>query len=416
MSEKKLAAKPRTVALACLVAAFIMQGCQWAAAPATDANQKELEIEIDMQEEAPAEPVQLVIACVGDVMVHKSQIASQYDSAMDAYDYNNNFAYVKKHIESADLAICNLETTFGGKPYTGYPVFSAPDELASALRSAGFDVAVTANNHMLDRGVAGLKRTIEVLRANGLPAAGSREEPEQANYVIADVKGVKVGVVAYTYASSSQSGDLLVNGSAVSRDAAALINFFRYSQIDEDLEKIKRTVADAREAGADVVAVYYHWGEEFHLQPSAVQRYIAEKTVNDMDVDMIFASHPHTLQEAGYVRNDRTGALVPVFYSIGNFISNQRVETLDVMNSKYTEIGVIAKVAIEYDVGGNRITRMETEAVPTWVEKYKSGGRDVYAVIPLDEDLAANECLAASGHLGRAQKAREDAYGILGIN
>ncbi|MCL1981728.1 MAG: CapA family protein [Clostridiales bacterium] len=410
------------VAAVCIAAVLPLTACQGgyggqqADTQSQEAVQREAEAGDEISEAPPPDPVSLVITCVGDVMVHKSQIASQYDSRTDTYDYSNNFAYAKKYIESSDLAICNLETTFGGKPYTGYPVFSAPDELAAALKAAGFDIAVTSNNHVMDRGKAGLARTIEVLRASGLSVTGSREDPGQARYALADVKGVKVAVVAYTYASSSPTGDLLVNGSAVSEGAADLINYFRYDHMDEDLKKIEGTVAEAREAGADVVVMYYHWGDEFHLKSNEAQRRIAEKTVNEVGADIIFASHTHTPQEVGFITNNKTGLLVPVFYSMGNFISNQRVETLDAMNSKYTEIGVIASVALEYDIEGKKVTGMTAGAIPTWVDKYRSGGRDVYAVIPLDEDFEANESLTVSGHLNRARKAREDAYGILGID
>ena len=359
------------------------------------------------------EPIPLLISCVGDVMVHLSQINAQYDSASDTYDFSNNFLYITKYIEGSDLALFNLETTFGGRPYTGYPVFSAPDELAKALRSAGFNIAITANNHMLDRGESGLRRTNEVLRDNGFLVTGSVENGEQEpRYVIAEAKGLKIAVVAHTYAS----GNLLLNGSAVPKGTASLINYFRYDHIDEDLDMIKEIVAEAKNAGADIVIAYYHWGEEYQLKSNEFQRYIAGKTVNEIGADIIFASHPHTLQEIDFITNEATKKRVPVFYSMGNFISNQRVETLDVPNSRYTEIGIIAQVNLEYDENAGEITCLSAGAIPIWVEKYKSNGRDTYVIIPLDDDLESNETLAASGHLNRAKKAWEDANAILGIN
>ncbi|MCL2626237.1 MAG: CapA family protein [Cystobacterineae bacterium] len=364
---------------------------------------------------AATEPVSISIVCAGDVMTHTPQILAQYDSESDSYDFNNVFAYVKKYIKTADLAIFNLETTLGGKPYTGYPMFSAPDALVVALKTAGFHLAITANNHMADRGLKGLKRTLEVLRENGFWTVGSRQKAEHPSYVIANVKGVKVGVVAYTYASTDEEGALFVNGSVVSKELAALINYFRYKEIDEDLEKMKKTVFEARAAGADVVIAYFHWGEEYHLKAHERQKYIAENMINNAGIDMIFASHPHTLQEMVFIANKETGAQVPVYYSLGNFVSNQRVETLNKANSKYTEIGAMARVRVEYDMAEKKTVRIEADAMPTWVEKYKDGDKDVYAIIPLDEALDTNETLAASGHLQRAKKAREYADSILGI-
>jgi len=397
------------------ILAILIVGCLTASLLLSCSLKKEESI-INAPIVAGLEPVSLKISCVGDVMVHKTQIPSQYDSATGAYDYNNNFQYVKKYIENSDLSLFNLETTFGDKPYTGYPTFSAPDELASALKNAGFTVAITANNHMLDRGIVGLKRTLDVLLASGFVTAGSRMEQEQARFAIADVKGIKVGVVAYTYAVSGAQGNLLVNGSAVSEESASLINYFRYAQIDEDLARVKATVDEARNAGAQVVIVYYHWGEEYQLRANHWQRYMAQQTVDNMDVDMIFASHPHTLQEMAPFTKAGTDKQVPVFFSMGNFISNQRLETLDNPYSRYTEIGVIAQVDLEYDLEEEKITAIQMSAIPTWVEKYKSGGKDVYAVIPLDENLDTNEALSVSGHLSRAKKALEDARGILESN
>jgi poly-gamma-glutamate synthesis protein (capsule biosynthesis protein) len=90
----------------------------------------------------------------GDAMQHIAQIerALQTDGT---YSYKECFTYVKEQVSEANLAICNLEVTLGGEPYRGYPQFSAPDEFASALKDAGFDILLTANNHCLDRGIKG---------------------------------------------------------------------------------------------------------------------------------------------------------------------------------------------------------------------------------------------------------------------
>ncbi len=398
------------------------------------------------------ETFDFTISCAGDVMVHKSQIPSQYDSASGTYNYDNNFRYVKPYIEAADVAIANLETTFAGEPYTGYPTFSAPDALATALKNAGFDVVSTANNHMLDKGVKGVKRTLEVLRGEGLVTVGSRMEADETpNYAMYESNGIKTAVVSYTYETSSSDGRTAINGAVVSSEAASLINSFSYNTLDEDLAKVARDVEAARGAGADIVCVFYHWGEENHLETNKWQEQIARRTADDMDVDIIFGSHPHNLQRVELLETVRYGAadgaaeevsgaaetgtsteagidipaevhtkIVPVFYSLGNFISNQRVET---GLPKYNETGAIGSVTFTcertYEDGEQislQIGEPRVSALPTWVDKYKAGGKDVYAIIPLDEALDANDTLAASGHLSRAAAAKEDAYGILGIN
>ena len=141
------------------------------------------------------EDIELSIVCVGDVMVHRSQIASQYNREDGSYNYDNNFEYVKKYIEEADLALCNVETTFAGGLLV-LSFFNAPDALAdSSLARAGFDVAITSNNHLYDKGYAGMERTLRILREAGLATTGTRLPWE--NYTIMDVKDLKIAVVAH---------------------------------------------------------------------------------------------------------------------------------------------------------------------------------------------------------------------------
>lgn len=360
------------------------------------------------QEPATAD---LSILCVGDVMAHDPQLRAQYDGAAGEYSFDNNFKHVKSYIEAADLAMCNVETTFGGKPYTGYPMFSSPDSLASAVKDAGFDVGITSNNHMADKNLEGILRTLEVLEEKGIAAVGSVREESQPRYLIQEVKGIKVGIVAYTYETGSGQGSTSLNGNLLSEETAAHINSFNMNTLEEDIPRIKETMEAAKAAGAQIIIAYYHWGEEYQRAANDSQKKLAQETA-DMGADIIFASHPHVLQETEYLTAAGTDKKVPVFYSMGNFLSNQRNETL---GNRYTEEGVMAMVNLTYaeDKG---ITDIRMDAVPTWVDRYYSGGKLVYEIIPLDDALKDNETLPVSGHLSRAQQAKEDADGTLGID
>lgn len=357
----------------------------------------------------PSPPVELSIVCVGDIMVHKSQIASQYESTSGGYNYDNNFQYVKKYIEAADLALCNVETTFAGGTPTGYPSFNAPDALSDALAKTGFDVGLTSNNHLYDKGLTGLKRTLRVLRKAGLATAGTRL-PWEKNYALMNVKGSKIAVISYTYETPSNGGKPTINGVILSGESRALINSFNYEVLDEDLKKVEAAISAARENGADIVVCYYHWGEEYQRAANPWQEYIAERTAA-MGADIIFASHPHVLQSVDILENQKTGKQVPVFYSMGNFLSNQRAETL---NNRFTEQGMIARVNLKFDKETGEITFISADAMRTWLDKYKSGGKDVYAIVPLDDEFEENEALKASGHLSRARQAYEETEAVLG--
>ena len=355
------------------------------------------------------EAVSIGISAVGDVMVHKPQIPAQYDSATGAYNFDNNFEYVKKYIEKADLALCNLETTFAGGTYTGYPVFNAPESLAEALKKAGFDVALTANNHIMDKGLSGMKRTLEITRDAGLETTGTHLDGEK-DYTILDVKDVKIGIVAYLYETPEIGAVSTINGNQISAEAWSLLNTFSYNTLDEDLEKVKKSIQDARADGAEIVVCYFHWGEEYQRSPNEYQQYMAMEAAS-YGADVIFASHPHVLQGMEMLTDDATGRKVPVFYSMGNFISNQRTETLD---NRYTEQGIIAEVQLEYMKSTKQVLSVSMDAVPLWVDKYKRSGKDVYTIVPLDDTLQENPSLAESGHLSRAQQALNDIRDLLG--
>ncbi|MEG2323355.1 MAG: CapA family protein [Anaerovoracaceae bacterium] len=378
---------------------------------AVNANSKKTKDISNANTTLQTQPVDLSIMCVGDIMVHEPQLASQYDSETGKYSYDNNFKYVKPYIKGADLALCNVETTFAGKPYTGYPTFSAPETLATAIKNAGFDIAITSNNHMMDKGLDGVKRTLKILRENKLETVGSILTQEEKRYAIKDVKGVKVGVVSYTYENGTGEGSTSINGNPISDEAAASINSFNFNTLDEDLPKMKEVIKQAKDAGAEIVVAYFHWGEEYEMSSNDSQKDLAKK-IAASGADVIFASHPHVLQETDVLTVGDTGKKVPVFYSMGNFLSNQRSETL---NNRHTEQGVMAKVNLTYEKNKG-ITNIALDGIPTWVDKYSAGGKDVYEIVPLDDKISENKALATSGHLSRAEQALEDANGSLKID
>lgn len=358
------------------------------------------------------EAVDISILCVGDVMAHSTNITSALSAGGGStYSFTDNYQYVKSYIEDADLALCNVETTFGGGQPHGYPTFNAPDELAYALADTGFDVGITSNNHMMDTGFDGMQRTLEVLRNQGMTTVGSRYEGEKT-WSLVEKNGLKIGLVAYTYESpSTASGGVSINGNYVSKEAAELINSFNVDELDTDLEKICSDIDSVREAGADIVICYLHWGSEYQREPDENQIYMAQ-TLADRGADIIFASHPHVLQKTDILTAE-DGRNVPVFYSMGNFISNQRTETLpSIANKRYTEQGMMAMVDLSVMKSTGEIIEKTVRVVPTWVDRY--GSPTKYAIVPLDADMNANGALNASGHLSRAQEALSDVEALIG--
>lgn len=356
-------------------------------------------------------PVSFSISCVGDVMVHSPQIPAQYVAETNTYDFTNNFQYVAPYISKADLALCNMETTFAGESrgYSGYPTFNSPESLATAIKEAGWDVAITANNHNMDTGEDGVNGTLATLRSAGLVTTGTQYKGEKP-YSMVRVKGLNVAIIAYTYETPNTDGSVRINDVPVSAELEPQINSFDYGNLDADLAEVGGIIDQARAEKADIVVCYFHWGTEYQNMPNTYQKKIATD-VAAMGADMIFASHPHVLQPMEMIKVPATGKTVPVFYSMGNFISNQRTETLD--NNRYTEQGIIAGVDFEYMKSTGEILTIEMSAVPLWVDRYNKG-KVVYTVVPLDENLKENPDILLSGHLARAQQALVDIKGLLG--
>ncbi len=380
----------------------------------------------------------LDLRCVGDVMTHMPQVnaALQDDGS---YDFADNYKYVRRYLEEATLAVVNVETTMPGDGhYSGYPVFDAPDVLAQNLKTVGFDVAATSNNHMLDTGLKGALRTAQLLAENGLAVVGTRQTAEDARSIVvqASPEGVMIGVVAYTYETPLVNGRRTLNGSYMPSGAPDHINSFRTSNgvvIDEDKEAIASEIAWCRAHGAELVICYFHWGNEYQRKPAQQQTDLARFAAEN-GADVIFASHPHILQgieEFVFENEERpaphpgfeglTGVpqrKVPVFYSMGNFVSNQRSETLastyGADTARRTEEGMIACVDLDWSAATGEILGQKTSCIPTWVEKYVRNGKTVYYIIPLVQDWESNTELLASGHLDRARKALAEAEEIVG--
>ena len=246
----------------------------------------------------------LSLLFVGDIMQHESQMKAAYNPLLDTYEYTPCFQWVKPILSSADLTIGNLELTLGGKPYSGYPQFSAPDELLGAIRDAGFDVLVTANNHSVDRGSRGLERTIQLLDSIGLEHTGTfRDTLEWLNQnpLVVIRSGFRLSILNYTYGT---------NGIPVRKPNQ--VNHIDTARIKSDLQR-----AAAQHTDASIV--FFHWGEEYKSMPNERQQQVAAFCLRN-GAKVVIGSHPHVIQPMEW---DREKDQV-VVYSLGNFISGQR--------------------------------------------------------------------------------------------
>lgn len=245
----------------------------------------------------------ITLLFVGDLMQHKGQI----DAARTkdgTYDYSVCFAQVKELISKADIAIGNLEVTLGGKPYTGYPAFSAPDEYLQTIQDAGFDVLLTANNHCLDRGRKGLERTLQQLDSLHILHTGTyrnAEEREKKYPLFINKNDFRIAILNYTYGT---------NGIKVT--SPNIVNYIDKKIIQQDIHQ-------ALQCRPDVLITCIHWGEEYHSLPNQKQKELADWLLQQ-GVTHVIGAHPHVIQPLE-VRTEGLQQHV-VAYSLGNFISN----------------------------------------------------------------------------------------------
>lgn len=248
----------------------------------------------------------------GDVMQHQSQLDWASGNTGRSFDYSRYFSNVRPEIENATFAICNLETTLAGKPYSGYPNFCSPIELAQELKQTGFDICLTANNHCLDKGSDGLARTIDALDGLGLGHLGTYKDStsriSRHPYFI-DWNGWRIALLSYTYGT---------NGIKVR--APRVVNYIDTTAIVADISR-------ARYLGADLIIACMHWGTEYRLEPDDSQKSI-EPWLYSHGVDHIIGGHPHVIEPVTEYRTDGKLTHLTV-WSLGNYISGMKAPNTD---------------------------------------------------------------------------------------
>lgn len=281
------------------------------------------------------------ILFAGDIMAHMPQVWRAFRNG--SHDFGDTFACMRPLFGEADIVVANLETTLSDTgPYSGYPCFRSPAALAEAAAEAGVDIMMLANNHILDYGAAGVRNTMRILDRCGIAHTGTFADSvsmAECNPLVVERNGIRVAFLNYTYGTNGISvpSGISVNGI--------------------DTVRMAGDIARARGA-ADAVVVYMHWGDEYSRRENSLQRRIAA-FLHSHGVRTVIGTHPHVVQPV--IRSD-DGVTA---YSLGNFVSNQRL--------RYRDSGMAARVEIRKE---GETVRDTLHVVPLWVR-----GAD-YAVIP----------------------------------
>ena len=272
------------------------------------------------------------VSFLGDIMCEGPFLRAA--RVKGGYDFDRAFSETERFFSGSDYIIGNLETVFAGKElkYThDLYSFNTPDPFAGALKRCGIDLVSTANNHCLDRGMAGVRRTLDVLDANGIRHTGTyRSKAEAEVPCVIDVKGIRIGLLAYTYGTNPNINRVLLQGDerycvdllqpqeyrpdtslaarlkgSVSVDTKTKIKKllgrpYKNHIIDtlpNSLDERIRHKADAVREQSDYSICLLHCGGQFNAEPGDYSRYMMGFFA-EAGMDSIIGNHPHNVQEA----------------------------------------------------------------------------------------------------------------------
>jgi hypothetical protein len=295
---------------------------------------------------AAEHPRTFTLVATGDVLLHTALWEQARADAASAgnpsgHDFGPMLAGIRPVVSGADVAICHMETPVAppGGPFSSYPSFSVPPEIAPALAATGYDACTTASNHTYDRGAEGVTRTLDALDAAGIRHAGSARTPQEAGTTtLLDVDGIRLALLSYTFG---------FNGIPAPGGET-----WRSNPIDEG--RILADASVARRRGAEVVVVALHWGDEYNHEPNGQQQALAPRLIGSPDIDLLLGHHAHVVQPIEAVGNEW------VVYGMGNLVSNQGSQGPDKLE------GLLLRFRFtEQPDGGWRVTSAEFSAVLT---------------------------------------------------
>ena len=334
------------------------------------------------------------IGTMGDLLMHKPIFddLTQYNAAVQqpdgSYDFTSVFQYLSEYTSALDYSVANLETTLCGEDngygYSGYPNFNCPDELVDGVKDAGFDMLLTANNHSYDTRLVGYQRTLEVVRGKGLETLGTYLSPDETKWTIADINGIKIGMLCYTWASYvTDDGRPSLNANQPISQVG-LCNYFVSSNLPAFYSEVEQYLNEMDAAGAEATIMFIHWGQEYMLSANKEQENIAQKLC-DLGIDVIVGGHPHVVQPIDLLEsttdpNHKTVCL----YSTGNAVSNQRLGSIAAITTAHTEDGILFTASFEKYSDGT-VYLSYVDALPTWVNRYTNeNGKTEYNILPLE--------------------------------
>jgi poly-gamma-glutamate synthesis protein (capsule biosynthesis protein) len=222
-------------------------------------------------------------------------------------------------LRSADYVLANLEgpitqeksiSQFSQPGETKNFVFTFSEAIISTLIKNNLTLLHLGNNHILNFGAQGLTSTKESLTQANLISFGNVSENLQSTeasnrFYLLEKFGQKIALISYN--------QFMTNGK------------------NATLADLKTVQA----AGANLIILYTHWGNEYQEKAPAVIVELAHEFI-DAGVDLIIGSHPHVIQNKEIYQNKT------IYYSLGNFVFDQYF-------SAETASGLLLKIDFVFD-------------------------------------------------------------------
>ncbi len=349
---------------------------------------------VDIPDEEESDPdlrtVRLISA--GNIFPHTPQI-EQAHIGDGVYDFSPSFEYIAPLFKQGDIVVADLETSQAGpdlsfagvRGYTGFPLFNSPQELSVALYEAGVDLMTLGNNHALDRGYEGLLTTLDHLRSIGVKTFGAYKSQEERDQIlIIEHDGIFIAFIGYTFST---------NGIPVPEGHEYCIN---YAPGFIDLTEINADIRRARNEGADLVAVFAHWGDdEYNQEPQPQRLREVAAELAEVGADLIIGGHPKFVQPLEWFfnkRSDGSERATLAIYSQGTLLSNQHYPA---NVSPRVEYHLLLDIVLtkNMDSGETWISKVDHEV--TWIHRLWRHRilplSAVFAGEPVDYNLTAQQ-------------------------
>lgn len=281
------------------------------------------------------------LTLVGDFLFE-----SPFYKAIDkGYEKERYFSLVKHYFQEDDLSIGNMEVVIGNESMNisgdGYN-FCAPSYVGDLVNTLDLQVLSTANNHVYDRGIAGINSTIDYFRGNtNIMTVGTYKDQNERNQEhILEINGIKFGFLAYTYGTN-------LRVDANYRDLVGLYRNPETKTMDEEYKGILTKEITSLREKVDVLIVMMHWGNEFTFIPNSNQIEMAN-FLNSLNVDIIYGSHSHSIQPIDMIGDSHKTL---VYYSLGNFVSHdddiaRTPKGQETFDNAY-QLGLLANIELE---------------------------------------------------------------------